>query len=97
MVRDIVLALMSSLTKAESVRLGERTRSGLARARAQGKRLGRPPVKPAMRKRVLEALNDRENTKESVRTVAKRLRISPASVQRISVSARPTNGSLALA
>ena len=41
--RTIVLAVLSSIAKAERVKISERTKAGLRRARAQGKRLGRPP------------------------------------------------------
>ena len=41
--RDAVIGLLATLAKMEKVRLSERTKAGLARARAQGKRLGRPP------------------------------------------------------
>jgi len=43
MVRDIVLAVMASLAKVERQRISERTKAGLERARAKGKRLGRAP------------------------------------------------------
>ena len=43
LVRDIVLAVMASLAKAERQKISERTRAGLQRARAKGKRLGRTP------------------------------------------------------
>src|SRR6266850_976534 len=39
---DAIIALLSALAKKESMRIGERTRDGLERARANGKRLGRP-------------------------------------------------------
>ena len=38
------VALLSSLAKQESRRMSERTRAGMARARAQGKRIGRPTI-----------------------------------------------------
>lgn len=41
--RDAVIGLLATLAKMEKVRLSERTKAGLARARAHGKRLGRPP------------------------------------------------------
>ena len=44
MVRDIVLAVMSSLAKVERARISERTKAGLARVRAKGTRLGRPAL-----------------------------------------------------
>lgn len=39
---DAIIALLSALAKQERLRIGERTRAGLERARANGKRLGRP-------------------------------------------------------
>lgn len=44
LVRDILLAVMSSLAKQEAIKISERTKAGLERARASGKRLGTPPV-----------------------------------------------------
>ena len=44
MVRDIVLAVMSSMAKMERQKISERTRAGLARVRAKGTRLGRPTL-----------------------------------------------------
>jgi len=40
--RDAIVAIIATVANVESVRFGERVRAGLARARAQGKRLGRP-------------------------------------------------------
>ena len=34
--------------------ISERTKAGLARARAQGKRLGRPPISPALKPKVMK-------------------------------------------
>ena len=42
--RDAVLSILATIAKQERVRLSERTIAGLARARRQGKRLGRPRV-----------------------------------------------------
>lgn len=39
---DAIIALLSALAKQERLRIGERTRAGLERARANGKTLGRP-------------------------------------------------------
>lgn len=41
MFRDAVISILAVIAKQERVRLSERTRAGLERARAQGKRLGR--------------------------------------------------------
>src|SRR5437016_678541 len=40
--RDAVIAIMATLAKQERVKRSERTKAGLARARAAGKALGRP-------------------------------------------------------
>lgn len=42
--RDLLLQFMAWTAQGEREELIERTRAGLARARAQGKRLGRPPA-----------------------------------------------------
>ena len=44
LVRNILLALLASLAKVEAQKISERTRAGMARARAQGKRIGRPTI-----------------------------------------------------
>src|SRR5207244_9394317 len=52
MVRDIVLAVMSSLAKVERARISERTKAGLQRVRAKGTRLGRPALATEVRERI---------------------------------------------
>lgn len=42
--KDAIIAIMATLAKQERVRLGERTKAGLQRARLLGKKLGRKPV-----------------------------------------------------
>jgi len=44
-VYEIVLLVMSWMAKRESERISERTKAGLERAKAQGKKLGRPKGK----------------------------------------------------
>jgi DNA invertase Pin-like site-specific DNA recombinase len=53
LVRDILLALLSSLARQEARRLSERTKAGLARVRAQGIRLGRPAISEKVRKQIV--------------------------------------------
>jgi len=43
--RDAVISIMATLAKQERVRISERTRAGLERARREGKTLGRPKVR----------------------------------------------------
>ena len=69
LVRNILLAVMASLAKVEAQRISERTKAGLARARAHGKKLGRPALPDAKRAKI-EKLR-RANPKRSIRSIAK--------------------------
>jgi DNA invertase Pin-like site-specific DNA recombinase len=71
----------------------ERVRAGLARAKSEGKRLGRPPIAPDLEQRIREALNAPGRT-EGVRKIAERFGIDPGTVQRIN---RPFEGANAAA
>jgi DNA invertase Pin-like site-specific DNA recombinase len=42
LVRNILLALLSSLAKVEAQKISERTKAGMARAKAKGVKVGRP-------------------------------------------------------
>jgi DNA invertase Pin-like site-specific DNA recombinase len=53
------------------------------RVRSEGKRWGRPPIAPALEKRIREALNKPGRT-EGVRKIAARFGVDPSTVQRIS-------------
>src|SRR5262249_20354028 len=66
----------------------ERVRAGLARARSEGKQLGRPRIAPELEKRILAALKAPGRT-EGVRKIAERFGVDPGTVQRIS---RPFDG-----
>src|SRR5262249_25576802 len=48
LVRNILLALLASLAEVEAQKISERTRAGMARAQAQGKRIGRPTIAPTL-------------------------------------------------
>jgi hypothetical protein len=48
--------MMGLFAEFERAMIAERVRAGLARARGEGKRLGRPPIAPALEKRIREAL-----------------------------------------
>ena len=43
--KDVVISLLATMAKQERIRMGERVRAGLQRARGQGKRLGRPALR----------------------------------------------------
>jgi len=81
--KDAVIAIMATLAKQERIRRAERTRAGLARLKAAGKRLGRPAV-----------LND-QHTAEiarlraaglSLRAIGRQLGISDRSVRRLTAA-----------
>jgi putative DNA-invertase from lambdoid prophage Rac len=55
-VRDILLALLASLAKQEAKKISERTKAGLARARAQGKRLGRPGISDNLKAKIAKRI-----------------------------------------
>jgi DNA invertase Pin-like site-specific DNA recombinase len=66
----------------ERAMIAERVRAGLARARGEGKRLGRPPIAPTLEKRIREALAT--PGRPGVRIIAKQFGVNPGTVQRIS-------------
>ncbi len=73
-----VFAIVGAMAQLEADLVKERVLMGLARARAEGKRLGRPrtAVSP------LRAVEEYERT-HSIRKAARNLRVSPATVQRL--------------
>jgi len=52
LVRNILLATLASLAKVEAQKIGERTKAGMARAKAAGKRLGRPALSEKLRRQI---------------------------------------------
>src|SRR6188472_372459 len=74
--------MMGVFAEFERAMIAERVRAGLARARSEGKRLGRPPIAPALEKRIREALAT--PGRPGVRVIAKQFGVNPGTVQRIS-------------
>src|SRR5262245_37386066 len=60
----------------------ERVRAGLARAKSEGKRLGRPRIAPELEERIRKALAT--PGRPGVRKIAERFGVDPGTVQRIS-------------
>jgi DNA invertase Pin-like site-specific DNA recombinase len=52
LVRNILLALLASLAKVEAQKISDRTKAGMARAKAKGKRIGRPAVNLKLRQEI---------------------------------------------
>lgn len=81
LVRDILIAVMASLAKQEAIKISQRTKAGLERAKAEGKTLGRPKVDPAVSALVKHT---REAFPEmSERKLAKYLGVPRSTVQKI--------------
>jgi DNA invertase Pin-like site-specific DNA recombinase len=54
LVRNILLALLSSLAKVEAQKISDRTKAGMARAKAKGIRIGRPKLSIEIRRKIAE-------------------------------------------
>jgi DNA invertase Pin-like site-specific DNA recombinase len=53
LVRNILLALLSSLAKVEAQKISARTKAGMARAKAKGIRVGRPRLGIELRQKII--------------------------------------------
>ena len=73
--------MMGVFAEFERAMIQERVRAGLARARSEGKRLGRPPMAPALAKRIREALAT--PGRPGIRVIAKQFGVSPMTVQNV--------------
>ena len=76
-VRALLIAIFGWVAEQERIRLGERTKAGLERARRQGVVIGRPRRPIDVRR--AQALLDKGF---SIREVAKRLRVPPTTLHR---------------
>jgi hypothetical protein len=54
LVRNILLALLSSLARVEAHKIGERTKAGMARAEAKGIKIGRPKLDLELRQKIAQ-------------------------------------------
>ena len=78
-----MFGMLSVFADFERSIIQERVRAGLVRARREGKRLGRPPVKDVLKQRIVAALKAPRRT-EGVRKIAKRFGVNASTVQAIS-------------
>jgi DNA invertase Pin-like site-specific DNA recombinase len=85
--------MMGVFAEFERSIIQERVRAGLARARSEGKRLGRPTLPAELENAIRAALN-RPGRTEGVRKIAARFGVAPSTVQQIS---RPFEGASAVA
>src|SRR5262245_6065755 len=84
--------MMGVFAEFERSMIQERVRAGLARARSEGKRLGRPSLPQATQDAIRAALS--QPGRPGVRVIAKQFGVDPSTVQRIS---RPFEGEAARA
>ena len=75
--RNILLAVVSTLAKAERERISERTKAGLARVKRFGKKLGRPPVASKKRAEALKLVKGGMK----IRAAARRLKVDHKSIR----------------
>jgi DNA invertase Pin-like site-specific DNA recombinase len=74
--------MMGVFAEFERSIIQERVRAGLARARSEGKRLGRPPITPELEAKIKAALA--KSGRPGVRKIAEQFGVNPGTVQRIS-------------
>lgn len=83
MFRDAIIGILAALAQQERVQRAERTKAGLARVRAAGKRLGRPARLNGEHHAAVHRLRA---AGVSYRAIARQLGISLRSAQRLAVS-----------
>lgn len=74
----MVFAIMASIAEFESALISERVKAGMARAKAEGKHVGRAPTPESVRKKI--AALKREDATRSIRTIAKLTGVSVGTV-----------------
>ncbi|MBZ5599589.1 MAG: recombinase family protein [Acidobacteriia bacterium] len=80
---DVIVSLLATLAKQETIRLSERTIAGLQRARSAGRVGGRPRI-TCDRERILKL----QTAGKSLGTIAKQLGMSKTTVHRVVKGAR---------
>jgi DNA invertase Pin-like site-specific DNA recombinase len=78
--KDAVIAIMATLAKQERIKRAERTKAGLARVKAAGKRLGRPVILNGQHRAEIARLRA---SGLSLRAIGRQLGISDQSVRRL--------------
>lgn len=69
---ELIFSIMASLAQFESALISERVKAGMARAKAQGKRISRPRLNGNLRQKIKELYED----KISIKQISKQLGIS---------------------
>jgi len=74
-----MFGMMGVFAQFERAMIRERVNAGLARARAQGKQLGRPRIAPELEQRIRDA----RATKQGIKAIARQLGVGADTVQRV--------------
>jgi len=69
---------MAGLAEYESSQIGRRVKAGMARAKAQGKRISRPPLA----KRTQQRIKELRQQNVSIRKIAMQVGVSKSTVQK---------------
>jgi DNA invertase Pin-like site-specific DNA recombinase len=84
MIRDIILAVMAALAKQESIKIGDRTKAGLARVAKQGHFPGRPKIEDSEKQaKQYRKARDMLAAGAGTREVARECKMGPVTVRRI--------------
>lgn len=75
----LYFTIMAGLAEYESSQIGRRVRTGMARAKAQGKRISRPPLAKRTQQRIKEL---RQQQNMSIRKIAAQVGVSKSTVQK---------------
>jgi DNA invertase Pin-like site-specific DNA recombinase len=81
LVRNVLLALLASLAKVEAQKISERTKAGMARAKAKGIKIGRPKLGIEVRQEIVK----RAGTGQTPYAIAKALRIDRHTVAKYTI------------
>lgn len=79
----LIFTLLSGISEFERELIAERTRSGLAAARARGKKLGRQAGDSPVQDRYRDEIKSLRDSGVTIREIAHRMRISTTTVQRV--------------
>jgi DNA invertase Pin-like site-specific DNA recombinase len=77
----LMFQMVGAFGEFEREMIRERVLSGMRRAKAQGKHIGRPKMDPSKREAIIAALN--EPGRAGIRVIAKRFSVSPTTVMGI--------------
>lgn len=67
--RDILFSIMATLAEQERLRISERTKAGLQRAKAMGKKIGKPPVPEKIKQLIIDLREQGKSYREICKEV----------------------------